>query len=208
MVRATKIGLAHTESRITDKPFRKQAESLAEQSMKIKRLFESLTELDPTAENYHSELENRSNKLLELIPEQNKQELSRYIIRRQMIATLLHMILSEKSVAQVKPSKSRKAKSSRTEKEGLVHDLLIRRKTKTGTDPNDVWVLNEEFVHFEGCPELPIDQIKDQHGNKILREITEKDLEAYQIKHKVRRRPDIFLFVDEQQCVLSGSSRH
>lgn len=202
VVRATKIGLTDTEDQITEKLFRKQAEGLAAQSLKIKRLFESLDKLDPTDDNYQSTLEERSNELLQLIPEQNKEELSRYIIRRQMVAKVLGLILDEKLVVSTKSKKTAKGKAVRQDKEGLIHDLLIRRKTKTTTGPNDLWVLSEEFVHFEGCSELPLDQITDQLGNKFLRPITEADLESYGIKGKRRRRPDIFLFVDEQQCIL------
>ncbi len=201
VIRATKIGLTDTEEQITEKLFRKQAEALAEQSLKIKRLFEALDQLDPTADNYQDELEERSSELLELIPEQNKQELSRYVIRRQMVAKVLGLILDEKLSVSIRPTTKGKSKGSRQDKEGLIHDLLIRRKTKT-SGPNDLWVLNEEFVHFEGCSDLSIDQIADQSGQKILRPVTAEDLKTYGIKNKRRRRPDIFLFVDEQQCIL------
>jgi hypothetical protein len=200
VVRSTRISLSDTEAQITEKFFKKHAEALAERSLRIKKLFEALESLNPSDANYQSELEERSSELLELIPEQNKQELSRYIIRRQMVAKVLGMILDEKIQAAPKSAKAAKGKKGRRDREGLIHDLLIRRKTGTASERNDLWVLNEEFVHFEGCSDVPIDQICDTSGNKILRPITADDLKTYGIK--TRQRPDIFLFVDEGQCIL------
>jgi hypothetical protein len=45
--------------------------------------------VNTTDANYQAELEQRTSKLLGLIPEQSKQELSRYIIRREMVAKVL-----------------------------------------------------------------------------------------------------------------------
>ncbi len=198
---STKIGISDTEEQITEKIFKKQAESLAHQNIKIKNVFESLDKLIPTNENYQVDLERKSEELLRLIPEQNKQELSRYVIRREMVARVLGMILDQKFVS---PSHSKKAKAGgkkqRQEPEGLIHDLLIRRKTTSPGGPNDLWVLNEEFVHFEACSDMPIDQIKDSKGHQLLRLITDEDKKKYGIKPS--RRPDIFFHVDESQCVL------
>ena len=79
IVRATKIGLTDNEEQITEKFFKKQAEALAELSVRIKQLFEALDQLDPADENYQAELEQKSSELLDLIPEQNKQELIRHV---------------------------------------------------------------------------------------------------------------------------------
>ncbi|HRD78714.1 MAG TPA: ATP-binding protein, partial [Hyphomicrobiaceae bacterium] len=199
IARATKIRLTDSEEQITEKLFRKQAETLAEQSLRIKRLFEALDQLDPSSETYQTDLEARSNELLELIPEQNKQELSRYVIRRQMVATVLGKILDGHIAPVAKPKASKSSKRRLQGREALIHDLIIRRGTST-SQPHDLWVLSEEFVHFEGCSNVSIDQIKDSHGQKLLRPISKADIEAYGIRKAVK--PDIFLFADEGQCIL------
>jgi len=200
IVEVTRIGITDNEAQITEKLFKQQAEALAKRSLKIKKLFEELQTLDPSGADYHAELEDRSNKLLELIPEQNKQELSRYVIRRQMVARVLSMIIGNELPAPERAK--RRGRTDRNDKEGLIHDLLFKRKAVSTGGPNDLWVLNEEFVHFEGCSDVPVDQIVDANGEKILGAISADDLDTYGIKHKKRRRPDIFLFVDEGQCIL------
>lgn len=198
-VRATKISLSDGETQITEKLFKQQAEALAKRSLKIKRLFEQLEDLDPADENYQTELLTRTDELLCLIPEQNKQELSRYVIRRQMVAKVLGMIL-DKSLVVAKPAA--KLRKERKDKEGLVHDLLIKRRGSTSEGPNDLWVLNEEFLHFEGFSDVPFERMTDKRGVKLLREISDADLDQYGLRNKTLRRPDIFLFVDEGQCIL------
>lgn len=201
VARSTKISFSDTEEQITEKIFKRQAESLALQSLKIKKLFDELETLNPTDANYQADLEQRTSELLGLIPEQNKQDLSRYIIRREMVAKVLGMIVNERIAAPSPASrKGAAARKPRLDREGLIHDLLIKRKTGTAAGPNDLWVLNEEFVHFEGFSDVPIDQIRDAKGNKVLRPISKEVLNAYRIKPG--RRPDIFLFADEGQCIL------
>ncbi len=199
IVKETKISLSDTETQITEKLFKQQAQALAQQSLKIKKVFEQLQKLDPTADDYQEQLLSRTDELLGLIPQQNKQELSRYVIRRQMVAKILGMIL-DRSLDAAKPG--RKGEAKRQDKEGLVHDLLIKRKATTKQGPNDLWVLNEEFLHFEGFSDVPFENIRDAEGNKILREISDEDLAAYGLKNKALRRPDIFLFAEEEQCIL------
>ena len=200
IAKSIRFGLSDTEAQITDKLYKKDAEIRARQSMKIKKAFEALDTLSPTLPGYQAELAKRVNELLELIPEQNKRELSRYIIRRQMVAKVLGLVVDKKIVPASKPSKSGKGKKAPADREGLVHDLLFKRRTGTAAGPNDLWVLNEEFVHFEGSSELPLDKITDGGGNKLLRPIPAEVLAEHKIKPG--RRPDVFLYLDEAQCVL------
>jgi len=67
----------------------------------------------------------------------------RYIIRRELVAKVLGMIVNERSAAPSPTSrKDAKAKRPRLDREGLIHDLLIKRKTGTTAEPNDLWALN------------------------------------------------------------------
>lgn len=143
-------------------------------------------------------LKKRSSELLELIPEQNKQELGRYIIRREMVTKILELILSNSLTEQ----NIEKGKGERTDKEGLIHDLIFLRKSQQNASLNDLWVLNEEFMHFDGCSEIPLNQIQNSRGEKLLKDFNnEAEIRA---KFGIRdiRRPDIFLFAEEGKCVL------
>ncbi|PCI83828.1 MAG: hypothetical protein COB24_14985 [Hyphomicrobiales bacterium] len=191
-----KINLTDNEEVITKKIFTEQATRLAEKGYKAKMLYESLSELNPTADDYQEELENKTIELSALIEEQNKEELSRYILRREMVAGVLKKILEEKLDYQTQP----RPKGKNRDKEGLVHDLIFKRKSTDSSVLNDLWILNEEFLHFEGCSELEIRQIKDSSGKKLLENIPEGKIEELGLK--TDRRPDIFLFAEEGKCVL------
>ncbi len=203
LAKAINLDLTDTEEKITEKLFKKQAEDLSKESYKIKQLFEALNDLNPTEENYQNELETRGKELLDLIPQQNKQELSRYIIRREMVTKILSLILNNGLDYQ------RNNLDERKDREGLIHDLIFKRKsTDTGT-LNDLWILNEEYLHFDGCSDIAINQIEDASGRKLLRTSDSEDelLAKFGI-NRTLRRPDIFLYVEEGKCVLIELKAH
>jgi hypothetical protein len=138
----------------------------------------------------------RSSELLSRIPQQNKEELSRYVIRREMVARILRLIINQALDYQ----KQARSPGMRRNREGLIHDLIIRRKSDSTTELNDLWVLNEEFVHYEGCSDMPLDQIKLRDGRQLLRDISAAEIEKAKLSPD--RRPDIFLFPEEGKCVL------
>ncbi len=196
IAQSANFNLADDERTITEKLYKKQAEKLSKENIKIKKLYESLNELNPAAENYHEELENKSAELLNLIPQQNKQELSRYVIRREMITKILKLILDNNLSTQIATQKDGKRKNN----EGLIHDLIFKRKSNHTGMLNDLWILNEEYVHFEGCSELPINKIQNAAGEFLLKDISDDVLAG--LKLKTNRRPDIFLYADEGKCIL------
>lgn len=190
------IRLSDSEEKITEKLYRAQAEELSKENRKIQQIFQQLNTLNPTDENYQNELEGKSKELLNLIPRQNKEELGRYVIRREMVAEVLRKILSKELVYQ----NTKPAKGKRNDKEGLVHDLIFKRKSKNTEPLNDLWILSEEYVHFEGCSDQELNKITDSAGQNLLRYISDEELTKYGIKSD--RRPDIFLFASERKCVL------
>lgn len=198
LVYSIKISLTDNEQQITDKLYKKHAEILSKNNQKIKSLYESLNKLNPIEENYQNDLQNKSSELLELIPQQNKEELSRYIIRREMVTSILNLILN-KSLHYQKET-IEKSDKSRKDSEGLIHNLIFKRKEKSTGALNDLWILNEEFVHFEGCSDLPINQIEIPNHGKLLKELTKEEIERFGLKPT--RRPDIFLFPEEGKCIL------
>lgn len=190
------IQLTDDEQKITDKIYRKQAEHQSRENQKIKKLYESLDELNPTAENYQAELTKRTSELLELIPQRNQEELSRYVIRREMVTHILRLILDN----ALSDQNQKGANKSRKDNEGLIHDLIFKRKSKDTGELNDLWILNEEYIHFDGCSELPLNQIEYSEGKKLLPE-PDETLEKHGV-NRTLRRPDIFLYPDEGKCVL------
>ncbi len=191
-----KINLTDNEEIITRKIYAEQSNGLAKKGFQAKKLHESLNELNPTADNYQDELKKKTIELSSLIEEQNKEELSRYIIRREMVADVLKKILAEELDYQSQP----RMKGQNKDKEGLVHDLILKRKSSDTSVLNDLWILDEEFLHFHGCSDLPLKQIQDSQGNNLLEDIPDEKI--MELGLNIDRRPDIFLFVEEGKCVM------
>jgi len=196
VIAKAKINISDNEKTITKKLYNAQSAQLAEKSYKAKQLFESLKVLDPTSENYQEDIQGKTIELSNLVEEQNKEELSRYVIRREMVTDVLNKILSEELDYQNKPKVSGKNK----DREGLVHDLIFKRKSKDSNVLNDLWILNEEFMHFDGCSELPINQIQTQDGEMLLDNVSEELIASLDLK--LTRRPDIFLYASEEKCLI------
>ncbi|MBS4773796.1 MAG: ATP-binding protein [Proteobacteria bacterium] len=209
VISKTKIGLNDSDEDITKKLFEVQAKQLAEQSITIQNTYEELVELetkefDPSDEEYETKFRETSRKLLDLIPQQNKDELARYVIRRDMVVRLLKLALKNELVKQLEWKKKKAAgETVREDQEGLIHDIIFKRKSING--PNDLWILNEEFVHFNGCSDIPLNEIECK-GEKLIREdINIEDAftsVGLDIGHRLEKRPDIFLFPEEGKCIL------
>lgn len=209
VISKTKIGLNDSDEDITKKLFEVQAKQLAEQSITIQNTYEELVELeakefDPSDEEYETKFRETSRKLLDLIPQQNKDELARYVIRRDMVVRLLKLALKNELVKQLDWKRKKVAgETVREDQEGLIHDIIFKRKSING--PNDLWILNEEFVHFNGCSDIPLNEI-ECGGEKLIREdINIEDAltsVGLNIGHRLEKRPDIFLFPEEGKCIL------
>ena len=188
----------------TKKMFETQAKRFARQSIEIQTTYDELKSLEaeklnPTDEQYRSKFNELVNKLLEKIPQQNKDELGRYIIRRDMVVSLLKLALNN----QLEIQKNWKETSQHADKEGLIHNLVFKRRMKN--IPNDLWILNEEFVHFNGCSDIELNKL-EINGKKLLRSNIDIDTELKRIgiekKGALEWRPDIFLYPEEGKCIL------
>jgi hypothetical protein len=196
LIEKSKISLSDNERTITRKLYKAQSDGLAEKSYKAKQLFESLKVLDPTENNYQEDIYGKTVELSELVEAQNKEELSRYVIRREMVTDILKKILSGELEYQNKP----KVVGKNKDREGLIHDLIFKRKNRDAHGLNDLWVLNEEFMHFDGCSDLPLNQIETSDGELFLKDVTEEKIQSLGLK--LMKRPDIFLYQNEEKCLL------
>lgn len=196
VVNAISVNASDNEATITTKLFSEQGKQHAKKAYQAKKVFESLKELNPSNKDYQENLDKKVAEFSNLVADQNKEDLSRYVLRREMIAGVLSKILKEELGVQTEDVLG---SIVRKDPEGLIHDLIFRRKTKTSS-VNDLWILNEEFLHYEGTSELPIDQITNGAGKKLLRDVSKSEIEEFGIK--LKRRPDIFLFLEEGKCIL------
>ena len=163
-----------------------------------------IDKLNPLSKQYRTKFGELSNKLLEIIPQQNKDELARYIIRRDMVVELLKLALkNELAIQKEWAKKKEEGEESRQNNESIIHDLIFKRRMK-GV-PNDLWILNEEFVHFDGYSDMRLEELVI-NGEKLLQDNIDivKALKSVGI-HKdtySKQRPDIFIFPEEGKCIL------
>lgn len=190
-----KLNITDNEETITKKLYVAQSEYIAPKGYQAKQLFDSLKSLTPTDPNYQNELSQKAAELSDLIDEQNKEELGRYIIRREMVADLLLKILHQELDYQLVPSE----KGERKSKEYLIHDLIIKRKTNTNFI-NDLWIFDEELIHFDAVSDESIGKIRDSEGNRLLKEIPDEEIAKLGLK--LDRRPDIFVFPVNGSCLI------
>lgn len=203
------IYIDDTEERATEKLFKTQAMRFAKRNMEIQQTYNELKELkinqlDPTEKEYRAKFAELSNKLLEKIPQQNKDELARYIIRRDMVVSLLDLALGEKLTKQIDWAEKKAAGIDvRRDMEGIIHDLIFKRRTK-GL-PNDLWILNEEFVHFDGYSDMKLEDL-EINGEKLLQNNIdiENELAKIGIEKNTysQQRPDVFIYPEEGKCIL------
>jgi len=203
------IQLNDSEEEATEKLFETQAKRFAKQNIEIHKTYTKLKKLEtqnlnPTSEQYRTRFGELSNKLLEKIPQQNKDELVRYIIRRDMVVELLKLALN-KDLAIQKEWTEKKAKGEkvRQDQEGVIHDIIFKRRMKGVS--NDLWILNEEFVHFDGCSDIELEKL-EVNNEKLLQDgiVIDEALETVGINKEryLKQRPDIFLFPEEGKCIL------
>ena len=203
------ISINDSDDAIAMKLFAAQAKKLAKTSIEIQNTYKEVIELEtkkqnPLNSNYPQKIYDATNKLLSLIPTQNRDELARYVIRRDMIVKILRLILCGESAAQCEWEKLKsEGKEVHASREGLIHDLIFKRKS-SGSN-NDLWILNEEFVHFSGYSDIPLNELKIKDKFIISPEVNISDLEnnvGLKIGHRLKKRPDIFLYPEEGKCVL------
>lgn len=209
MAEISDIEFNDTEQEIIEKLFQAQARKFAKENMEIRQTYEELKSLEmqklnPSSEDYKEKFESVSQKLMNKIPQQNKDELARYIIRRDMVVKLLDLARqNELEIQHTWKEMETRGEKVHKQKEAIFHDLIFRRKM-VGV-PNDLWILNEEFVHFDGYSDIPLENLVI-NDEKLLADNVDiyAALKSVGITKEtyLKQRPDIFLFPEEGKCIL------
>lgn len=194
IARKVKISLSDNDDSITQKLYAEEGVFLASKSNQMRKVIDELSDLDPTSCDYQKQLSEKSTVISSLIDSQNKEELSKYVVRREIITSLLDKALKVQLSTQLTPL----PKGRNRDREGVIHDLIFKRKNSVG--PNDLWILNEEFVHFDGFSEMRIKDFKAPDGKELIDPVYAEEMEGYGFNSD--KRPDIFLFAEEGKCVI------
>lgn len=189
------ISLNDDDKKILEKFYEAQAKKEARIDATLKQSIDKLETLDTTSKNYEEELEKEINKIVRILPEQNKRTLSHYVARRKLVIELFSKILDRKLKVQ--------NEASRDKDEALIHNLLFHQKS-TNTYGSDLWMINEEFIYFKGSSEFKLKDL-EINGKKVFKAEFEQEEERYLNslgESRIDKRPDVLLFPEEGKCII------
>lgn len=192
---SVEISFNDDDKKILEKFYEAQAKKEARIDAEIKESIDRLDHLDTTSKTYEEELDIEINKLVRILPEQNKRTLSHYVARRKLVLELFSKIHLKKLKIQ--------NDESREKDEALIHNLLFNQKS-TNTYGSDLWILNEEFIYFKGNSEFLLRNL-ELDGQKVFRTEFMEEEEKYLNslgQNRLDKRPDVLLFPEEGKCII------
>jgi hypothetical protein len=189
------ISINDSDKKILEKFYTAEAKKKAELNSNLKVSIDRLNHLNTTSDDYLNTLDEEINKIVRVIPQQNKAELTHYVARRKLVLELFSLILDKKLSVQ--------NDGSRNNDEALLHNLIFQQSSTT-PDKSDLWIINEDFIYFQGVSEFKLSEIKFK-GENIIRQDLNKEEEEF-IKslgqNRLHKRPDILLFPQESKCII------
>lgn len=163
-IEAAGININDSEDRIIEKIHEVESRKGALLDISIKKSYDSLKTLDPSKSNYQDILKEKATELVKIIPLRNKNVLTQYIARRGLVLSLFEKILSKQTdVQQANPTKHR---------EDLFHNLFMPRHSEDTID-SDLWILNEDFIYFDGISEGVLSKVQ-VNGENFLKMISQE----------------------------------
>lgn len=189
------ISLNDDDKKIIEKFYEAQAKKEARIDASLKQSIDRLENLDTTSKTYERDLEQEINRIVKIIPEQNKRTLSHYVARRKLVLELFGKIRNKGLKIQ--------SESKRNKDEALIHNLLFHQKS-TDSYGSDLWIINEEFIYFQGHSEFKLKDLKIENKKVFRTEFGEEE-ERYLNsldKKRLESRPDVLLFPEEEKCII------
>ncbi|MDR2407748.1 MAG: hypothetical protein LBE13_06520 [Bacteroidales bacterium] len=192
----SKITINDNYEDILAKVYREEARMFAQKDAKFREHFHKIQLLNPKAKDYQSKLGSAVNEFVRDIPLKDKTSLSRYIARRRLF---LYFFL-----IWLKNDQNKKRLGDRVD-EGILHNLIFQQHTQKSGD-SDLWLINEEFIYFEGTSESYLKDLSYK-GKKIFKD--DDELTGEEKKYRLKqggdanlKRTDILLFPKEQKCII------
>lgn len=195
-----KININDTDESILKKVYKADVEIIAEKDARIKEKIEQLDTLNLSSssqEDYQEQFNANVKELVEVIPLQNRTALTHAVARRKLVLELFYKILNRELDVQ--------NPQNRNNDEELLHNLIFSQKSQD-TDKSNLWLINEDYIHFKGTSESRLEDIKI-NGEKILKEDSSLSEEELQIKLSLGKnrgtlRTDVLLFPEEGKCII------
>ena len=173
-----------------------EADSVKESKgdMHLLKIKEKVDKLSPKGKDYSDKMSQLVNEMVTEIPQQNRVSLTKYVARRKLVLELFDSLL-EKAKEQLK--------GEGRISEDLLHNLIFKQRTDD-TENSDLWLVNEDFLFFDGVSEEYIKNL-EYNGEKIIKEnMTPEELEVFESLGESMgdKRPDILLFPEENKCII------
>lgn len=197
VVQASGVNFNDSEINTLKKVYEYKALKKAEGDAKLKRIIDSLDELNPTEHNFQKKLNHRVKELHKLVKPSVRAELLNYLSRRTLVLELLQKALNQQLNCQNTSKKKRNP-------EAIFHNILFAQHTTNALDSN-LWMIDEEYIHFEGVSEGELDKVIFR-GEPLFK----TNLNAEEKEYKIRmdgtdvgnKRPDVLLFPEEGKCII------
>lgn len=194
-----KIKTSDSDEQILAAIYRADMELVAKRDARIKAQYEQLKSLSPANQDYQVKLTEQVNSFVKLVPQQNRTNLTKYIARRKLVIEIFDMILSKE--LECVNEKGRVD-------EALLHNLIFQQHS-VDTESSDIWLLDDQYLLFNGCSEKQLDKI-EVNGVKLLKENLTDEERAFKVRHNMDggevdtgiRRPDILLYPEEGKCII------
>lgn len=195
MLKEFSLSVNDTEEKILQKFYVAEAKHAAEQDAKVKAQIDRLDSLNTGSETYNEDLNSIVADLVKEIPVQSRTDLTHYVARRKLVLQLFDKILKRHLAIQ--------AKGKRNDDEKLIHNLLFQQGSQ---DPaaSDLWLLNEDFIYFDGVSEEKLKDIQ-WSGKHIMKQVLTDEEQKYLNslnEKRYEKRPDVLLFPKEGKCIL------
>lgn len=174
------------------------AEIAANKEASMSYAIDSLRKLNPLDSNFKDKFNRKVREITKMIPEKNRADVTNYLVSRKAAITMFEFILKKQLEYQVE-----REKSKQKNREKIIHDLLFKQRS-TNTFESNLWILNEDFIHYRGISECQLRNVKIE-GELFLRDdLTEQEkekLNAYN-HDQLGKRTDILLFPEEHKCII------
>lgn len=191
----SKVKKSTTDAEILKMVYESEMAKVANLDASIKEAVKKVEELDPSKPNYQDRLKELVDEFATKIPEQNKSALTKYIARRKLVLELFDKILHNETES---------LRGGKRIDENVLHNLIFRQHS-TNTHGSDLWLLDEQYLYFEGCSEKELNKITINGTHLLKQNLTEEEKE-YKIRHESKdvgdRRPDVLLYPSEGKCVI------
>lgn len=191
----SKVKKSTSDAEILKMVYESEMAKVADLDASIKAAVQSVEALDPSKPEYQSRLKELVDDFAVKIPEQNKSALTKYIARRKLVLELFDKVLHNETDA---------LRGKKRIDEDVLHNLIFKQHS-TNPQGSDLWLLDDQYLYFEGCSEKELNKIKINGINLLKQKLTDEEM-AYKMRHETKdvgtRRPDILLYPAEGKCVI------